>query len=72
MGGQVSIRCGCCSGKTEGNDNFDEEVEDRLTLAENIKNNDDVPHMKIPALIQQQALFPRSFSETTTIPIKTN
>ena len=69
MGGQVSIRCGCCSGKTEGNDNFDEEVEDRLTLAENIKNNDDTPQMKTPHIIQQQSVLPRSWSETT-LPVR--
>jgi hypothetical protein len=70
MGGQISIHCGCCSGKTEGHENFDEEVEDKFTVGENVQNTDDVPHMKMPALIQQQALFPRSLSETTTIPAR--
>ena len=66
MGGQVSIRCGCCSGKTEGNDNFDEEVEDKFTICE---NNDETPQMKTPYIIQQPVL-PRSLSETTTIPAR--
>ena len=69
--GSIVTTVACCNGSI-GENNVEEEVEDRLTLAENIKNNDDVPHMKMSALIQQQALFPRSFSETTTIPIKTN
>ena len=59
MGGQVSIRCGCCSGKTEGNDNFDEEVEDKLTVAEKISNYDDSQsQIRMPVLH-------RSFSERT-------
>ena len=63
MGGQVSIRCGCCSGKTEGNDNFDEEVEDKLTVAEKISNSyplddDSQSQIRMPVLH-------RSFSERT-------
>ena len=60
MGGQISIRCGCCSGKTEGNDNFDEEVEDKITLAQEIKS---------PNIIQQQPVLQRSWSETT-LPVR--
>ena len=59
----------CCSGSI-GENNVEEEVEDKFTVGENVQNNDDVPHMKMPALIQQQALFPRSLSETTTIPAR--
>ena len=61
----------CCSGSI-GENNVEEEIEDKFTLAEHVQNNDDTPQMKTPHIIQQQALFPRSFSETTTIPIKTN
>ena len=69
MGSVLTIVC--CSGSI-GENNVEEEVEDKFTLAEHVQNNEDAPQMKMPALIQQQALFPRSFSETTTIPIKTN
>ena len=62
MGGQISIRCGCCSGKTEGNDNFDEEVEDKITLAQQVEN--ETPQIRIPNIIQQPVLQ-RSWSETT-------
>ena len=62
MGGQISIRCGCCSGKTEGNDNFDEEVEDKITLAQQVEN--ETPQIKIPNIVQQPVLQ-RSWSETT-------
>jgi len=58
----------CCSGSI-GENNVEEEVEDRLTLAENIKNNDEVPQMKTPHIIQQQSLLPRSWSETT-LPVR--
>ena len=58
----------CCSGSI-GENNV-EEVEDKFTVGENVQNNDEAPHMKMPALIQQQALFPRSLSETTTIPAR--
>ena len=61
MGGQISIHCGCCSGKTEGNENFDEEVEDKINVGENVKNYDD-PQIKMPALH-------RSWSETT-LPVR--
>jgi hypothetical protein len=63
MGGQISIRCGCCSGKTEGNDNFDEEVEDKITLAQQVEN--EKPQIRIPNIIQQQPVLERSWSETT-------
>ena len=59
----------CCSGSI-GENNVEEEVEDKFTVGENVQNNDDAPHMKMPALIQQQALFPRSLFETTTIPAR--
>ena len=59
----------CCSGSI-GENNVEEEVEDKFTVGENVQNNDDAPHMKMPALVQQQAAFPRSLSETTTIPTK--
>jgi hypothetical protein len=62
MGGQISIRCGCCSGKTEGNDNFDEEVEDKITLAQQVEN--ETPQIRIPNIIQQPVLQ-RSWSEKT-------
>ena len=55
MGGQLSIRCICC----KGNDNFEEETEDKINVGEKIENYDD-PHIKMPALH-------RSWSETTTI-----
>ena len=58
----------CCSGSI-GENNVEEEVEDRLTLAENIKNNDDTPQMKTPHIIQQQSVLPRSWSETT-LPVR--
>ena len=64
MGSVLTVAC--CSGSI-GENNVDEEVEDKLTLAEHIENNDEAPHMKIPLLVQQQSAFPRSFSETTTI-----
>ncbi len=66
MGGQISIRCGCCSGKTEGNDNFDEEVEDKITLAQQVEN--ETPQIRIPNIIQQPVLQ-RSWSETT-LPVR--
>ena len=61
MGSVLTIVC--CSGSI-GENNVDEEVEDKLTVAEKIENNDEAPHMRIPALIQQSVL-PRSWSETT-------
>ena len=67
MGSVLTIVC--CSGSI-GENNVEEEVEDKFTVGENVQNNDDVPHMKMPALIQQQALFPRSLSEITTIPAR--
>ena len=58
MGGQLSIRCICC----KGNDNFEEETEDKINIGEKIENYDD-PHIKMPALH-------RSWSETTTLPAR--
>jgi hypothetical protein len=58
MGGQLSIRCICC----KGNDNFEEETEDKINVGEKIENYDD-PHIKMPALH-------RSWSETTTLPAR--
>jgi hypothetical protein len=63
MGGQIRIRCGCCSGKTEGNDNFDEELEDKITLAQQVEN--EKPQIKIPNIIQQQPVLQRTWSEKT-------
>ena len=58
MGGQLSIRCICC----KGNDNFEEETEDKINVGEKIENYDD-PQTKMPALH-------RSWSETTTLPAR--
>ena len=59
----------CCSGSI-GENNVEEEVEDKFTVGENVQNNDDAPQMRMPTLVQQQAVFPRSLSETTTIPVR--
>jgi hypothetical protein len=59
MGGQLSIRCICC----KGNDNFEEETEDKINVGEKIENYDD-PHIKMPAFTH------RSWSETTTLPAR--
>ena len=64
--GSIITTVACCSGNI-GENNVDEEVEDTLTVAENIDNNDETPHMKTPYIIQQQSVLPRSWSETTTI-----
>ena len=66
--GSIVTTVACCNGSI-GENNVDEEVEDRLTLAENIKNNDDTPQMKTPHIIQQQSVLPRSWSETT-LPVR--
>ena len=58
----------CCSGSI-GENNVEEEVEDKLTVAEQIENNDDTPQMKTPHIIQQQSVLPRSWSETT-LPVR--
>jgi hypothetical protein len=65
MGSVLTIVC--CSGSI-GENNVDEEVEDKLTIAEHVENNEEASRMKIPLLVQQQAVLPRSSSETTTIP----
>jgi hypothetical protein len=67
MGSVLTIVC--CSGSI-GENNVEEEVEDKFTVGENVQNNDDAPQMRMPALVQQQAAFPRSLSETTTIPAR--
>ena len=67
MGSVLTIVC--CSGSI-GENNVEEEVEDKFTVGENVQSNDDAPYMKMPALVQQQALFPRSLSEITTIPAR--
>ena len=67
MGSIIITTIACCSGNI-GENNVDEEVvEDTLTVAENIENNDETPQMKTPYIIQQQSVLPRSWSETTTI-----
>ena len=53
MGGQLSIRCICC----KGNDNFEEETEDKINVGEKIDNYND-PQIRMPVLH-------RSFSERT-------
>ena len=58
----------CCSGSI-GENNVEEEVEDKLTFAEQIENNDDTPQMKTPHIIQQQSVLPRSWSEAT-LPVR--
>ena len=67
--GSIITTVACCNG-TIGENNVDEEVEDTLTIAENIENNDETPQMKTPYIIQQQSVLPRSWSETTTIPAR--
>ena len=64
--GSIITTVACCNG-TIGEKNVDEEVEDKLTFAEKIENNDETPQMKTPYIIQQQSVLPRSWSETTTI-----
>ena len=66
--GSIITTIACCSGNI-GENNVDEEVEDKINIAENIDNNDETPQMKTPFIIQQPVL-PRSFSETTTIPAR--
>jgi hypothetical protein len=63
--GSIITTVACCSGSI-GENNVDEEVEDTLTIAEKVENNDEEPHMKTPYIVQQSVL-PRSWSETTTI-----
>ena len=53
----------CCSGSI-GENNVEEEVEDKINVGE---NNEEAPHMRMPALVNQQSVLPRSWSETTTI-----
>ena len=65
--GSIITTIACCSGNI-GENNVDEEVEDKINIAENIDNNES-PQMKTPYIIQQPVL-PRSFSETTTIPTR--
>ena len=44
--GSIITTVACCNG-TIGENNVDE-VEDTLTVAENIENNDETPQMKTP------------------------
>ena len=66
--GSIITTIACCSGNI-GENNVDEEVEDKINIAENIDNNDETPQMKTPYIFQQPVL-PRSLSETTTIPAR--
>ena len=65
--GSIVTTVACCSGNI-GENNVDEEVEDKITVAENVEN-DETPQIKIPNIIQQQSLLPRSWSETT-LPVR--
>ena len=66
--GSIITTIACCSGNI-GENNVDEEVEDKMTFAEKVENNDETPQIKTPYIFQQPVL-PRSFSETTTIPTR--
>ena len=61
--GSIITTIACCSGNI-GENNVDEEVEDKITVAENFEN-DETPQIKIPNIIQQQPVLQRSWSEKT-------
>ena len=64
--GQTSTRRSCCGGKTEGNEDFQEE--DSLKLAQNMANEEEeMPIVKMP-FIHKQSLLHRSISERTLPP----
>ena len=65
--GSIITTIACCSGNI-GENNVDEEVEDKITVAENVEN-DETPQIKIPNIIQQQSVLQRSWSETT-LPVR--
>ena len=61
--GSIITTIACCSGNI-GENNVDEEVEDKITVAENFEN-DETPQIKIPSIIQQQPVLQRTWSEKT-------
>ena len=61
--GSIITTIACCSGNI-GENNVDEEVEDKITVAENFEN-DETPQIKIPNIIQQQPVLQRSWFEKT-------
>ena len=61
--GSIITTIACCSGNI-GENNVDEEVEDKITVAENV-DNDETPQIRIPNIIQQQPVLQRSWSEKT-------
>jgi|LauGreSBDMM110SN_4_FD.fasta_scaffold908524_2 hypothetical protein len=65
--GSIITTIACCSGNI-GENNVDEEVEDKITVAENVEN-DETPQIKIPNIIQQQSVLQRTWSETT-LPVR--
>ena len=65
--GSIITTIACCSGNI-GENNVDEEVEDKVTVAENFEN-DETPQIKIPNIIQQQSVLQRTWSETT-LPVR--
>ncbi len=58
--GSIVTTVACCNGSI-GENNVDEEVEDKITVAEEMNNYDD-PQIKMPALH-------RSWSQTT-LPVR--
>ena len=65
--GSIITTIACCSGNI-GENNVDEELEDKITVAENVEN-DETPQIKIPNIIQQQSVLQRTWSETT-LPVR--
>ena len=65
--GSIINTIACCSGNI-GENNVDEEVEDKITVAENVEN-DETQQIKIPNIIQQQSVLQRTWSETT-LPVR--
>ena len=65
--GSIITTIACCSGNI-GENNVDEEVEDKITVAENFEN-DETPQIKIPNIIQQSSVLQRTWSETT-LPVR--
>ena len=59
MGSTSNIKCGCCSGSSEGNEEFQEE--DTMKVAEHMKSEEIIPTMKMP-------LLHRTISEITLPP----
>ena len=65
--GSIITTIACCNGNI-GENNVDEEVEDKITVAENFEN-DETPQINSPNIIQQQPVLQRSWSETT-LPVR--